>query len=138
MLRLLRPQGLRASGSVRQGEVDAAVAYGAHLVTACELHGVGVAAVLARLPDGGRCYVTIDMDGLDPSCAPGVAVPCPGRVGFVQARALLRGLAGKGRMVGLDVVEITPRTDVNALTCTTAGRLIVKLLGAAVRAGHLG
>ncbi len=98
----------------------------------------GMKAVLARIPDGGRYYVTIDMDGVDPSCAPGVAGPCPGGVSFVQARALLRGLVGKRRLVGLDVVRITPRTDVNALTCITAGRLVVNLLGAAVRAGHLG
>ena len=130
--------GLRATGSARQEEVDAALAYGAHLVTAYELHDVGMEAVLARIPDGGCYYVTIDMDGMDPSCAPGVAAPCPGGVGFVQARALLRGLVGKGCVVGLDVVEITPRTDVNALTCITAGRLIANLLGAAVRAGHLG
>ncbi len=127
--------GLRATGSARQEEVEAALAYGADLITACELHESGVDAILARIPDGGRYYVTIDMDGMDPSCAPGVLAPCPGGVTFSEARALLRGLVRKGRVVGMDVVEITPRTDTNALTCITAGRLIVNLLGAAVRAG---
>lgn len=127
--------GLRATGSARQEEVDAALTYGAHLITAYELHEAGVEAILARIPDSGRYYVTIDMDGMDPSCAPGVLAPCPGGVTFAQARALLRGLVRKGRVVGMDVVEITPRTDVNAATCITAGRLIVNLLGAAVRAG---
>lgn len=128
--------GLRATGSARQEEVDAALAYGAQLVTAYELHDAGVDAVLARIPDGGRYYVTVDMDGMDPSCAPGVAAPCPGGVTFAQARALLHGLVRKGRVVGMDVAEITPRTDVNRLTCITAGRLIVNLLGAATRAGY--
>jgi agmatinase len=95
-------------------------------------------AILARIPDGGRYYVTIDMDGLDPACAPAVGSLCPGGVTFLQARALLRGLVRKGRVVGMDIVEITPRTDVNQLTCITAGRLIVNLLGAAARAGHFG
>lgn len=130
--------GLRATGSARQEEVDAAHAYGAHLITAYELHEAGMEAILARIPDGGRYYVTVDMDGMDPSCAPAVAAPCPGGVSFVQARALLRGLVQKGRVVGMDVVEITPRTDVNQLTCITAGRLIVNLLGAAARAGQFG
>ncbi len=130
--------GLRATGSARQEEVDAARAYGAHLITAYELHEAGIQAILARIPDGERYYVTIDMDGMDPSCAPGVAAPCPGGVSFVQARALLRGLVQKGQVVGMDVVEITPGTDVNQLTCITAGRLIVNLLGAAARAGQLG
>lgn len=130
--------GLRATGSARPEEVAAAQAYGANLITAYELHDAGVDAILARIPDHGRYYVTIDMDGMDPSCAPAVAAPCPGGVSFIQARALLRGLVRKGRIVGMDIVEITPRTDVNQITCITAGRLIVNLLGAAARAGHFG
>jgi agmatinase len=128
--------GLRATGSARLEEVEAARAYGAHLITAYELHEVGMAAVLARIPDGGRYYITIDMDGMDLSVAPAVAAPCPGGVSFVEARQLIHGLVGKGRVVGMDVVEITPKYDVNQITCITAGRLIVNLLGMAVRAGY--
>ena len=36
----------------------------------------------------------------------------------------------------MDVVEITPRHDVNQITCITAGRLIVNLIGMAVRVGY--
>ena len=128
--------GLRATGSARTEDVEAARAYGAHLITAYELHDAGMAAILSRIPDGGRYYVTIDMDGMDPACAPGVAAPCPGGVTFPQARALLHGLVQKGRVVGMDIVEITPGTDLNRITCITAGRLIVNLLGAATRAGY--
>jgi agmatinase len=128
--------GLRATGSARTEEVEAARAYGAHLITAYELHDVGMDAVLARIPDGGRYYITLDMDGMDPSDAPAVAAPCPGGVTFVQARKLIHGLVKKGRVVGMDVVEITPSTDVNQITCITAGRLIVNLIGMAVRAGY--
>lgn len=128
--------GLRATGSARSEEVEAARAYGAHLITAYELHDVGMDAVLARIPDGGRYYITVDLDGMDPSIAPAVEAPCPGGVTFVQARKLIHGLVQKGRVVGMDVVEITPSSDVNDITCITAGRLIVNLIGAAVRAGY--
>ena len=57
-------------------------------------------------------------------------------VTFEQARKLIHGLVRKGRVVGMDVVEITPRDDVNQITCITAGRLIVNLIGMAVRAGY--
>jgi agmatinase len=57
-------------------------------------------------------------------------------VAFHQARKLIHGLVRKGRVVGMDVVEITPRDDVNQITCITAGRLIVNLVGMAVRAGY--
>ncbi len=128
--------GLRATGSARTEEVEAAQAYGAHLITAWELHDVGMDAVLARIPDGGRYYLTVDLDGMDPAIAPAVAAPCPGGVTFEQARKLIHGLVRKGRVLGMDVVEITPRDDVNQITCITAGRLIVNMIGMAVRAGH--
>jgi agmatinase len=128
--------GLRATGSARQEEVDAARAYGAHLVTAYELHEEGMDAVLRRIPDGGRYYLTVDMDGMDCAVAPAVAAPMPGGVTYLQARKLIHGLVRKGRVVGMDVVEITPRQDVNSITCITAGRLIVNLIGMAVRAGY--
>jgi agmatinase len=130
--------GLRATGSARTEEAEAARAYGAHLITAWELHDVGIDAVLERIPDGGRYYLTVDLDGMDPAIAPAVAAPCPGGVTFHQARKLVHGLVRKGRVVGMDVVEITPRDDVNQITCITAGRLIVNLIGMAVRAGYFG
>ena len=128
--------GLSATGSARQEEVDAAKAWGAHLIPAHELHEVGMDAVLRLIPDGGRYYLTVDMDGMDCAIAPAVAAPMPGGVSFVEARHLVHGLVAKGRVVGMDVVEITPRTDINRITCITAGRLIVNLIGAAVRAGY--
>ena len=67
---------------------------------------------------------------------PAVAGPAPGGVIFHQARKLIHGLVKRGRVVGMDIVEITPRLDVNRITCITAGRLIVNLIGAAVRAGY--
>jgi agmatinase len=128
--------GLRATGSARVEEVEAARAYGAHLITAYELHDVGMDAILERIPAGGRYYITIDLDGMDSADAPAVAAPMPGGVTFLQARKLVRGLVQKGRVVGMDLVEITPKHDVNNITCITAGRLIVNLIGMAVRAGY--
>jgi agmatinase len=128
--------GIRATGSARAEEYEAAKAYGAQIITAYELHDIGMDAVLRRIPDGGQYYLTVDMDGMDPSIAPAVAAPMPGGVTFLQARNLIHGLVRKGRVVGMDVVEITPRHDVNQITCITAGRLIVNLIGMAVRAGY--
>ena len=128
--------GLHGTGSVRTEEVEAARAYGAQLVTSYEVHERGMQAVLDRIPAGGRYYLTIDLDGIDPAIAPGVAGPCPGGLTFPQVRTLIHGLVGKGRVVGMDVVEITPRSDVNQITCITAGRFVVNMIGAAVRAGY--
>lgn len=128
--------GLHATGSGRQAEFDAAKAYGSHLVSAYDIHERGIECVLDQIPNGGKYYITVDLDAFEPSIAPGVAAPCPGGMTFVQARALLRGLVQKGRVLGMDVVEITPSSDVNQITAITVGRLIVNLIGAAVRADY--
>lgn len=128
--------GIRAQGSARLDEVAAAEAYGANIITAWELHDVGMDAVRERIPDGGRYYITIDADGMDPAIMPAVAGPAPGGVTFHQVRKLIHGLVRKGRVLGIDIVEITPSIDVNRITAITAGRLIVNLIGASIAAGY--
>ena len=44
-----------------------------NIITAYELHDVGMDAILERIPDGGQYYLTIDADGMDPSVMPAVA-----------------------------------------------------------------
>ena len=53
-----------------------------------------------------------------------------------QARKLIHGLVNKGRVIGMDIVEITPALDVNRISSITAGRLFVNLIGAAIKAGY--
>lgn len=128
--------GLRAQGTARPEEFDAAKEYGAHLISAYEIHEKGMQSVLDRIPDGGNYYITIDADGVDPSVMPAVAGPAFGGVTYTEMRSLLHGLVNKGRVVGMDIVEITPSKDVNQLTAIAAGRFFVNLIGAAVRAGY--
>ncbi len=129
--------GMRGTGSARTQELREAQAYGAEIVTAYQVHEAGMGAVLARIPDGGAYYLTIDADGLDPSIMPAVAAPVPGGLLFHQVRELIHGLAAKGRVVGMDLVEVAPARDVNAISCITAGRLVVNLIGAPARAGTI-
>ncbi|GGE53612.1 agmatinase [Agaricicola taiwanensis] len=128
--------GLRASGSARTAEYEAAKAYGANLITAREVHEQGMDAILARIPDGGNYYLTVDADGLDPSVMPAVLGPAFGGLLYPQMLTLIHGLVKKGRMVGMDVVEIAPDRDHNRRTVIAAGRLIFNLIGAAVRANY--
>ena len=128
--------GLRAAGSARPEEVDAALKYGANLITDIELQEIGMKSVLDRIPDGGQYYLTIDADGVDPTIMPAVAGPAPGGVNYPQMRTLIQGLVNKGKVVGMDIVEITPSRDLNGITAVTAGRFICNLIGTAVRAGY--
>jgi agmatinase len=129
--------GLRAQGSGRPADYQAAIDYGAHLISAYELHDVGVKAILDRIPNNGKYYLSIDADGMDPTVMPAVDGPAPGGLTFVQMREIIKGLVLKGRVVGMDIVEIQPSKDTAAkLTCVTAGRLIVNLVGWSIKAGY--
>lgn len=128
--------GLRSAGSARPEEVEAALAYGSVLISDIELQSVGMEAVVERIPAGRNYYLTIDADGVDPTIMPAVAGPAPGGVTYPQMRTLIHGLVDRGRVLGMDIVEITPGRDVNGITAITAGRFVCNLIGKAVRAGY--
>lgn len=123
--------GLRGVGSARRQEVEAARAYGSKLFDAEMIHRDGTDPVLATIPAGRAVYVTIDADGLDPTEMPAVMAPTPGGIYYRQLAPLLRAVAKRNRVVGIDLVEVAPSYDFrNALTCVMAGRLILNALAA--------
>jgi agmatinase len=128
--------GIRGQGSARAEEVEAARRYGANIITSAELHRVGVEAILKRIPDNGRYYISIDADGLDPAVIPAVGAPQPGGITYPQTIDIIQGLFRKGRVLGLDFVELTPAFDVNEISSITAGHIILNFICAAVRAGY--
>ena len=128
--------GLRSAGSARVEEVEAALNYGANLISDMELQDVGMQEILDRIPDKQNYYLTIDADGVDPTIMPAVAGPAPGGVNYSQMRKLIQGLVKKGKVLGMDIVEITPSKDINGISAITAGRFICNLIGSAVRAGY--
>jgi agmatinase len=128
--------GMRGIGSARDAEVQDAIDYGADIIDAYEMHNIGMAEVLQRIPDGGPYYLTIDADGLDPTIMPAVMAQTPGGLDWLQIRQLVHGLIKKGRVLGMDLVEIAPIHDVGNITMVYAERLICNFIGAAVRAGY--
>jgi agmatinase len=128
--------GLRAQGSARPQDVADAKAYGSQIFTADDVLEQGMAAVLKRIPDGRRYYLSIDADGVDPSVMPAVMAPSPGGLLHHHMRALIHGLVKKGRVIGMDIVEIAPLYDHNDLTSIACGRYIMNLIGMAARAGY--
>lgn len=127
--------GLRAVGSARAEEIEAARRYGSRFVTAREVHADGVDAALRHIPEGTTVVVTLDCDGLDPGIMPGVAAPTPGGLSYTQAIDLIAGLGRRARIAGFDLVELYPPADVGGLSALTAARLLVNAIGAVVRQG---
>jgi arginase family enzyme len=73
----------------------------------------------------GPMYVSIDLDGLDPSVAPGVSHHEPGGL---TVRDILNVLhAQRAPLVGADIVELNPDRDINGMTATVAAKLVREL-----------
>lgn len=77
---------------------------------------------------GNHVYITIDLDGLDPSIMPATGTPEPGGMMWYQVLRFLKKVAEERTVVGFDVVELAPIKGVTAPDFLTA-RLIYKLLG---------
>lgn len=130
--------GIRGVGSARQEEVDAALAYGAEIVLAEEIHRDGVPAVVDRIPEAENYYITFDADGLDPSVAPGVNTPALGGLSYFQSARLIEAVARRGRIVGFDFVEVVPDNDSSGTTSFAAARLILFTIGSMAHTGQIG
>ncbi len=109
---------------------DFARASGMRVITYDEYEALGRDAVIAeirRVVGDGPTYVTYDIDGLDPSCAPGTAVPEPGGLSMRDSQVILRALTGLD-VVGADVAEISPPHDPTGITAINAANLMFELL----------
>ena len=84
------------------------------------------ANVIERL--GGQVYVSIDLDVLDPSIMSAVGAPEPGGMTWCDATKLLRLVSEQRRIVGFDVVELSPNEGPEACAFTAA-KLLYKLIG---------
>jgi len=76
-------------------------------------------------------YVSFDLDALDPAFAPGVAHHEPGGLTTRQAVQVIQAL--KGRIVGLDIVELNPGRDVSGITAAAAFKIVKEVAGRVVR-----
>ena len=91
---------------------------------------MGVDAVIAKARDvvgDGPVYVSFDVDGLDPSFAPGTGTPEVGGLTPREVQALLQGLAGID-IIGGDVVEIAPQYDATTNTAHVGTQILFEIL----------
>ncbi len=77
---------------------------------------------------GAEVYISIDLDGLDPSIMPAVGTPEPGGLGWYEVLRLLRRVAITRRVVGFDVMELLPIPH-QVAPDFLAARLVYKLIG---------
>jgi agmatinase len=104
--------------------------HGFNIYDADMVRKLGVPEIIARVREvvgDNPCYLTFDIDCLDPSCAPGTGTPVVGGLQTAQALELLRGLAGIN-LVGMDLVEVSPSYDVGQITSLAGATIAHNLL----------
>ena len=74
-------------------------------------------------------YISIDIDALDPSIAPGTGYAIPGGFSYRQMWRILNEVADHFSIIGFDLVEVAPNLDLsNNITCNVAAKLIVEFM----------
>jgi len=121
--------GIRNVSSTARDGYEAAREMGSDILSVRQFRKLGVEGVLERIPKGVRYYVTIDIDGFDPSIAPGTGTPSHGGFTYYEGLELLDGLARRGDIVGLDLVEVAPDYDHTGTTAILAAQLLLNTIG---------
>lgn len=81
-------------------------------------------------------YVSVDLDVLDATAAPGVSAPTPGGLSTRALFALVRRLCADPRLRGVEVVECAPPLDESGRTVAAAARVVAHALAGAGLADH--
>ena len=84
---------------------------------------------LAGVDADTHLHVSLDVDFLDPSIAPGLATTVPGGPTYREAQLCLEMVADTGRLASLDIVEINPAYDTHNNTAELAVDLVESLFG---------
>lgn len=121
--------GIRNVSSTTKEGYDAARAMGDDILSVRQVRKLGPEATVARIPEGARLYVTIDIDGFCPSIAPGTGTPSHGGFLYYDVLEILQHVAQRHDIVGIDLVEVAPDYDRDGTTAILAAQVLLNFLG---------
>ena len=133
---IVDPRNLHLFGvrSIDDGERRLLRARGVDVVDMRVLDEYGAAASIRRIIErvearGGLLHVSLDLDFLDPSLAPGVGTPVPGGATFREAHLTMEMLHDFGLVGSVDLVELNPFLDERGRSATLLVDLVASLFG---------
>jgi len=123
--------GLR---DVDEGERRTIRELGVHAFTMTDIDRRGMERVVDEAIDiagaePGSVHISFDMDGIDPSEAPGVGTPARGGITYREAHLAMEAVAAAGIVGSLEVTEINPILDEHNRTAELAVEIILSALG---------
>ncbi|MDN0082577.1 agmatinase [Crenobacter sp. SG2305] len=123
--------GIRNVSSSNRDDYDAARAAGSQILSVRDVRRLGAEGVLEQIPAGAAYYITIDIDGFDPSIAPGTGTPSHGGFTYYEVLEIIQTLSRRcaGNIIGMDLVEVAPAYDPAGVTSILAAQLLMNSLG---------
>jgi len=121
--------GVRGVGSSFKSDFEDARAYGSVIMSPKEIRKIGIVNAMDMVPKSDKYYVSMDVDGIDGSLAPGSGSPSFGGFNYDEMNEMLELIAKKGEVIGFDFVEVLPSFDTNGTTSMMAARLILDFIG---------
>ncbi|MEM9583231.1 MAG: agmatinase [Pseudomonadota bacterium] len=121
--------GIRnVSSTAKEGYEDARK-MGSDILSVRQCRALGAEALVKRIPDTARVYVTIDIDAFCPSIAPGTGTPSHGGFLYYDVLELLQQVAQRHEIIGIDLVEVAPDYDPTDSTAILAAQILLNFLG---------
>ncbi len=114
---------------------------GMKVIHAYEMMDMGadkcIEAILEQVQDK-PCFITFDIDFLDPAAAPGTGTPVPGGPETTLARKIIREIGTRLDVKGFDLVEVAPDIDSGGLTVQAADGILVDMIATIAKRKELG
>jgi agmatinase len=123
--------GIRNVSSSNKSDFDDARKSGSNILSVRDVRRIGTEGVLNEIPEDKNYYITIDIDGFDPSIAPGTGTPSHGGFLYYEVLEIIQALAlrSKGNIIGMDLVEVAPPYDPSDVTSILAAQLLMNSIG---------
>jgi agmatinase len=140
--RALETSGVEASRVVIVGgrdydseELDFIAGHGMLLVGAPQMvrDPAGATRAISERLAGQKLHISFDIDVLDPAFAPGTEIPSAGGLSTRQALDLIKAATERTQVVGFDLVEVSPPSDVGDITTLAALKVIFEVWGIRLR-----
>ena len=121
--------GIRNVSSTAKEGYEDAKKMGSNIISVRQFRELGVSKIIDQIPNNIPYYVTIDIDAFDPSIASGTGTPSHGGFLYYEILELIDLIAQKGKIIGMDLVEVAPDYDITTSTTTLAAQLLLNSIG---------
>ena len=121
--------GIRNVSSTAKEGYEDAKKMGSNIISVRQFRKLGVSKIINQIPNNIPYYVTIDIDAFDPSIASGTGTPSHGGFLYYEILELIDLISQKGKIIGMDLVEVAPDYDITTSTTTLAAQLLLNSIG---------